>query len=1414
VRRRFWVGTLALLMLATVAGRAQDKALLTGDVVNDQDQPMAGVLVTLQNDQLGVKKTFTTESDGTYVFAFVGPADGYHIVATDANGDSFAPGQVQLTVQVGEHRYILPSFIEEPKKAAALSPQLFPAPPARAVVVAVRSHAASDTSWSLATVVPGSHANPALLRAVSFQVLPFRTLGDFDALPGAGPRVPQSQTGAQGSGSPSGTPGPGAQPVLSGSQRPLVLENLSTAMSDVITSARLRTLPLYNRNFLALGLLASSTFNVPAGSVLQGATFGVSGQRLTSNDFLLDGMDNVASGNNQAIPFQVNDAIQEFRVVYATSDAQYGRSTGGVVNVVTQRGTNTLHGSVFGFFGSDSLNAASPISVYSGSGLDQAASYAGAYVPTNAQSVGLATDVYLPQNYNQYAATAQVQGLPCTTPGAMKGSPDCYQKFDPASILSGHNSFTQPFSSQQFGARAGGEFLKKWYWFGDYEGTRINNPNPIFDRVPTAFDLSREQALFPQGNQSAKIAHDLLALYPQSNVVGVPGALEFYQGQAPNYTNVDNYMVRFDFNQSAKSEWSFRYNIQDLHQLHDDSLPSSSVYPGNGSNRSVLNQNLALTFTHSFSDKLINEARIGFTRFQVLETPQDQSFNPASVGLSSGPLSTFLLAGLDTQYSGAKPGVNGALGGWADSAWIPSASQNPPSSSPLISPSTDGLFPFPRLGAPLDSPGQRRDTAEEYLDNVSLIRGRHSVKFGVEFRNLQDIFINDAFSRGIVASGNIGEFDSDSEGCNSPGCVVPAFTNPSFDYSLKQQAPYRGEFNSYVAAGYLQDTWRIKSHFALNLGLRYEYFSPPKEANDQIWNYDPAANGLVQESHSNVVDPFGYPCSTGFGAAAFIYPAVPLYLPWRCQTTGNGSFLHANTAQFEPRIGVLWSNADSSTVIRAGFGIFYDQLPTSQIARLMFNRPTQLNIKTPQAVYGQNFNSFYCGSAVLGQPPGQCGFGNTSLNGLNLGTAAYQAAAEPFGISAVDANRMNSPQSRQASFSVQHLFDPKLSLQIGYVGNFMRQLSTVSNTGFNNEWFCTNSAGAQYPSMPASNASNCDSFSYFPIFTLADRGYGSYNALVLEVRTSGWHGLQAGASYTWSNALDNASQSDFSLIPTSLFTQLYGFQFYGLGNPSVFGLGNTTQFSNSSIKITPGAYTQNVGALTGLLSEGITTTGAGQIYATPYTVPQDPNNFLRNDYGRSDLNITNRFVADFAWDVPWKRRSRYLGGWSLSGIFTAQSGQPFTIFAGPLVGELTQRANLNGTLGTTGNPNQYFSNVGAISSPADACAGSAPSNSWYVQGQVLFNGTAGSPCIGDSARNQFTGPAYVDLDLAVQKAFKPTERTALIFRSEFYNMLNRANYYNPVSSYSLDAVSTNPQFGEIKSAHNPRLIQLSVRMNW
>src|SRR5271165_350545 len=105
--------------------------------------------------------------------------------------------------------------------------------------------------------------------------------------------------------------------------------------------------------------------------------------------------------------------------------------------------------------------------------------------------------------------------------------------------------------------------------------------------------------------------------------------------------------------------------------------------------------------------------------------------------------------------------------------------------------------------------------------------------------------------------------------------------------------------------------------------------------------------------------------------------------------------------------GLAWSNSDATTVIRGGYGLFYDQLPVSGIAQLMFNRPTPSNFTNPQAIYGQSFLSPTCGAM------GQCGMGNSSLVSIDPNQAASQAASVPFGISAINAQQFRSPRSQQ-----------------------------------------------------------------------------------------------------------------------------------------------------------------------------------------------------------------------------------------------------------------------------------------------------------------------------------------------------------------------------------------------------------------
>src|SRR5947208_2568459 len=134
----------------------------------------------------------------------------------------------------------------------------------------------------------------------------------------------------------------------------------------------------------AIGM-ACTTHDVEQASPLAGASFSVAGNRPATNSFLLDGVDNVASSSNQAVPFQVNDAVQEFRITSGTANAEYGRNAGGTVNIVTRRGGNGFHGSTFGYFNNDMFNSSSPLSVYSGSTFDKAAAYAG---PVNATAGG------------------------------------------------------------------------------------------------------------------------------------------------------------------------------------------------------------------------------------------------------------------------------------------------------------------------------------------------------------------------------------------------------------------------------------------------------------------------------------------------------------------------------------------------------------------------------------------------------------------------------------------------------------------------------------------------------------------------------------------------------------------------------------------------------------------------------------------------------------------------------------------------------------------------------------------------------------------------------------------------------------------------------------------------------------------
>ena len=1182
-------------------------------------------------------------------------------------------------------------------------------------------------------------------------------------------------------------------------------ETTSTSVSGVIVGEQLRSLPLYNRNFLALGLLTPNSHDVEGGSSLAGATFSIAGSRPNTNMFLLDGTDNVARSSNQAIPFQVNDAVQEFRVISSTASAEYGGASGGVVNIVTQRGSNRLHGSLFGYFSNDALNADSPLSVYNGSGFDLSRVYAGA--------VGAkAVTNYAPTTYNNYVATASNLGF-CTDsigPAAAADKHACVTggfgkntRFDPAAILSQNDSKSQPFDSRQFGMNLGGPVIKdRFFLFGSYEGTRIDNPTPILERVPSTFDKTYNPLhtagvpntygppfYFPSNDPNFVFAQKILALYPVANVVAVPGALEYYRGQAPNNTNVDNGILHADIVQSKSANWSIRYAAQSLNQLHDDTLPKSSVYPGNGAVRDAFNQNFVLTHSHSFGSRIVTDSRAGVTRFHVTETPQDAPLNAASLGLPGAQMMTFALSGLDPQYSGASAGQLGAFASWADSYWLAPPSFFPAVDALVSFPTLNGLFPFARIGAPLNAPGERRDTTWLLGQSVSWALSRHIIKVGGGFRSFQNNVNNGGFSRGLVVASNIGEFTSDSMSCTF--CFEGYFA-PSFDYALRQPTPYTGRFSSFAWEGFAQDTWRVHPRVTISLGLRYDYFSPPNEANRQTWNFDPDANGLVQSGSTVATDPFGQACKTPIANPA-VYADWNQGFGWKCSPTGSGAILNGDFLNIAPRAGLAWDLwGNGNTVVRFGFGMFYDQAPVNQTSQLIFNRPTPLSDTNPQAIYGQNFDSNACI---------QCGAGNTTVNPKFIaaqGSQDFQDASSPLPVYARDFAHSQTPYTDQFNATIQQKITGHLAAEVGYIGTLGSRLPAVSNTGFNNEWFCSISPG-------------CDALN--PVFTLTNRADSNYHSLMARIRIAQFHGLAMNASYVWSKSLDNASSASFPLVPVTLQNQIYGFQFFGLGTP--FRLASSSGGAANQKDST------QISSFTALssdtLASGVTTTGLGQVITTRYTLPQDPNHFLTNDYGRSDFDSAHRLVLDYTWDVPWRNSGRganLFGRWKVSGILDIQSGQPFTVFAGPIAGEITQRANLVGAVNITGKPTDYINASAFHLAASDAGCGKNSGFASTPTGVPLFSGVVGTPCLGNTARNQFTGPALAQMNLAVQKGIQIREGKVLALRAEFYNLFNRANYYNPISTLSADGLTLNPNFGRIESAHEPFQVQLAARFTF
>jgi outer membrane receptor protein involved in Fe transport len=409
------------------------------------------------------------------------------------------------------------------------------------------------------------------------------------------------------------------------------------------------------------------------------------------------------------------------------------------------------------------------------------------------------------------------------------------------------------FRNNQFGFTLGGPIAKdKTFFFLNYEGQRTRVGNTIFTTVPT---LLERQGIFtdPSTGRQVRVPVDpvsarLLSFYPLPNASSQFG--NFVSSEVIKLRR-DNAIAKLDHRFSDKDQLSVRYLINDRDTLtpvlsSSGNAQASSQVPGFGLSVVARVQNLTVSELHIFSANTINDFRFGYNRFVDVQLGLDTT-DPGTLGLPNNNPSRL--------GKGIPQIVVSGISGIGNS----------------------NLFPFT----------DNLDTYQ-FLDNLTLLRGRHSLKTGVDIKRIQIDGLEDLSFAGTIV------FDGAQTGISSVADFIQGTPQSAFITRGFTAPPIR--LSNYYF--YFQDDIKATSKLTINAGLRYELNTVPT-----------ASNTL-----------FNFTTQRGFF---------------------NDDLYESDKNNFAPRLGFAYSPfKDNKTVIRGGAGIFYD-LPFQNVTfNLTFNPPT------------------------------------------------------------------------------------------------------------------------------------------------------------------------------------------------------------------------------------------------------------------------------------------------------------------------------------------------------------------------------------------------------------------------------------------------------------------------------------------
>ena len=886
-------------------------------------------------------------------------------------------------------------------------------------------------------------------------------------------------------------------------------------------------------------------------------------------------------------------------------------------------------------------------------------------------------------------------------------------KFDAANYFDNVAGQKSPLRLNQFGGSLGGPIIKKkLFFFGSYEGYRLSAGINSVEAVPG--EVSRICAP-PLGTGTANCQETIGGVPQTSRTIALlpafrdPRAVIISRGTGTNLFDVaqlqatqkvteDAFSIRFDYKPSETNSFYLRFFRDNGTNLQPEGVSGRNL-------AFVANpQNGVLGWQSMFKPTLINEFKLGYnsayTRTNGIARSIPGIDLSAAVINISGNTANFNIAGQGTSAGTSNPG---------------------------------GLI---RANSAANGRGQPYTAySVSFIDNLTWVKGDHILKFGVEFRPVR--IYTDRNGGTTFVFNNLTDY------------LANNLASVQYQGDLSDPSPFNNGLTGNRLAqaeyyiGFAQDEWKIRKNITLNLGVRYEFYTPLREKNNGQVLFD-TATGVLRDSSE----------------AAF-------------KTDKKG---------FGPRLGMTWSpNQDGKgffgggkTVLRGGWGIYYG--------------PGQVEDQI-QPIESDRINSTLAGSSTVRFDSNIAQFVNTIrtnfINNPNNRTYQPRAYAPEYLV-----------PERIFTFtgSFQQELPYKITATVAYVGSrghnlFLRGLSNTiragntsivdgsalpTNAGVVNR---TNASGQvigvttirQFDILNAAATTACGASAanaicrpFAEIDTKTSGGSDKYDALQISLARRLSNGLTLNAQYTRSKSFGTTSGSNEARTAAEPFG----------GDPRASGDINNYD-ADKGYNSFDVRNTFNLSAIYDL------PVGKGRTF--------DLGRFGNAIFGNVEVGTIINARSGLPIDVTITRPDLVIQCTNPTAGCTAGEVRP-------LPGTINAANPL--PLGFTAVVNAPGGGSSRQTRRPDLIPGVNP---YLGDGRNFLNPAAFSipkpGTFGNLPRNALTGPSFIQADVIVNKRIRFTERLNMELRAELFNIFNRANFSNPASVLA-NALSTTFQPGQ------------------